>query len=279
MAASAQSVDVVKTSALALVPEEKASALVQSIRFSYDRQVHLWPPHVNLFYPFVLERDFPETAERLAEALQGFTGSLKLRFSNLMSFGKTQALGPDQESEKQLRSLLEVIREAMPDVPMEHSSFRPHLTFGQFEGSQSEAYKDMFKDLELSGTFELCFLARDTMNTPFRTVSRVQISSETASSCVVPGDGKPYVFRPSKEVPKIGKTKAMPATEVPPKEAFALAEGAGDGDEQNGEQPVRRKKERRWARPSRIEQKEQKGTGVPQQNKFGALGSGSSDEG
>jgi len=51
-----------KLSALALVPDVAAWPAIQALRFAHDRQVRIWPPHINLLYPFVSEAVSCETA-------------------------------------------------------------------------------------------------------------------------------------------------------------------------------------------------------------------------
>ena len=73
-----------KLTALALVADEGSPLwrVVQPIRRRHDRMVNVWPPHINILYPFVVPTLVDPAAQSLYEALADFP-PLKINFRYL----------------------------------------------------------------------------------------------------------------------------------------------------------------------------------------------------
>jgi hypothetical protein len=57
---------------VALIPPDEAWPPIQQLRTQLrDKGLYRWPPHMNLLYPFVPEREFAEVVPKLQEALRG----------------------------------------------------------------------------------------------------------------------------------------------------------------------------------------------------------------
>lgn len=186
----------VKTSALALVPEVEDWSQIQALRLAYDKQVDKWPPHINLLYPFVPERDFTTAATELSNAVKGL-GPLTLRFRRKGNFGGTAFLEVECDADPGLANLHAACRTALPVVPMPCETFVPHLTIGQF-GSEdtAKAFLDSCPPLDIEcGISYLSLLARDSMLHPFRTPVRVRWGGD-GFAVVEEGGPQAYTCRP-----------------------------------------------------------------------------------
>jgi hypothetical protein len=56
--------------AVAIAPPEQAWEPIQAIRRRYDRQIHRWPPYINLLYPFRPQADLPSITPTVAEVCE-----------------------------------------------------------------------------------------------------------------------------------------------------------------------------------------------------------------
>jgi len=170
-----------KTSALAIVPDTVAWSAIQAIRRVHDsRQFPVWPPHINLIYPFVAERDYPDVAKRLAEATASLE-PVKIRFSRFAHFGGRVAyLVPDCEADPGLARLYDACLSVLPECrALQHREFTPHLTVGQFRSAQEcQAFMKTCAPVDLEIEIScISMLARDTMNHPFRTPLKIRMGA------------------------------------------------------------------------------------------------------
>jgi Mg-chelatase subunit ChlD/2'-5' RNA ligase len=165
------------------------------LRNAHDPQVKIWPPHINLLYPFVPEGDFEGAARRLAEAVAAL-GSMKIRFCRKGSFGPTAYLFPECAADPGLARLHAACVAAFPDLPVPDHGFAPHLTIGRFkDASECTAFLDSCPHIEIETEVNcLSLLARDSMVHPFRTAYSVRIGGAGLDS-VAAGDPRPYAFR------------------------------------------------------------------------------------
>jgi 2'-5' RNA ligase len=181
-------------SALAVLPNGAQWSIIQKMRIANDRQVHIWPPHINIFYPFVPESQFKEAATRLSREL-GALGPLRMRFCGLGNFGGTVYLKPACAEDPGLAKLHAACKAAFPDILEKHASFAPHLTIGQFEGrSAAEAFMVENEGISIETEVScLAFLARDTMKSPFRSPFQVALGGGfSREGTIIGGDAKPY---------------------------------------------------------------------------------------
>jgi len=185
----------VKTSALAIVPDEDAWPAIQALRLAHDRQVRVWPPHINILYPFVSELEFGNASKRLAGAISSLK-PFRLRFCRKGHFGSTAFLVPECDTDPGLASLHEACVAAFPELSDPGHAFAPHLTIGQFANeTECKAFLNGCPPVELEVEINfLCLLARDTMQHPFRTVSRVRLGVGVEDAVEL-GSSQPYAFR------------------------------------------------------------------------------------
>ena len=57
----------VYTSAVVIIPPLQYLEPIQAIRKEYDRHIHRWMPHINLFYPFRSKFEYDSLEERFSE--------------------------------------------------------------------------------------------------------------------------------------------------------------------------------------------------------------------
>lgn len=127
--------------AVAIVPPEPAWEPIQAIRRRHDRQIHRWPPHINLLYPFRPRADFPTAAPALVDVCASIA-PFALTLGAFRSFrhgsGRcTLWLAPEPAEE--LRRLQAILQAAFPDcddLGRFPSGFTPHLSVGQFPSSR-----------------------------------------------------------------------------------------------------------------------------------------------
>lgn len=179
-----------KLCALALIPDCEQWPAIQAIRIANDREVHKWPPHMNVFYPFVPESDFEFVASSLAKELAQL-GELRIRFSSMGNFGGTVFLKPECDEDPGLAKLHAACKAAVPDIPESRRAFVPHLTVGQFKGqARAEAFIRSQAPVSIETKIScVCLLARDSMQTPFRIPFRVLLGG---GGKVERGDASPY---------------------------------------------------------------------------------------
>ena len=128
----------VHTSALCYIPPLEQQEGIQHLRVAHDKQIHRWPPHVNLLYPFLPEEEFEAAAAHLAAMLQGVP-PFGVTFERMRQFkhGKkrfTAWLDPTACEEGQWQALQARCLEAFPHCTDQtaRGAFVPHLTIGQF---------------------------------------------------------------------------------------------------------------------------------------------------
>ncbi|EGX45488.1 hypothetical protein AOL_s00169g94 [Orbilia oligospora ATCC 24927] len=129
--------------ALALVLPESTMEIIQPLRSFYDAAAIKWPPHLNLFYPFVHPSAIESVSEYLTEHLHTiFKVPLSIRFGSVEVFGGGKkrpsflVLRPDKESEELIQDFYELLGREFPEVrnAVTRKEFKPHLTIGQVYG-------------------------------------------------------------------------------------------------------------------------------------------------
>ncbi|KAK6514540.1 hypothetical protein TWF281_004738 [Arthrobotrys megalospora] len=129
--------------ALALVLPESTMDIIQPFRSLYDAAAIKWPPHLNLFYPFVQPSSLEAASEYLSEHIHTICKTpLSIRFGSVEVFsgGKKRpsflVLRPDEESEEFIQDVYELLSREFPDVrsAVKRAQFKPHLTIGQVYG-------------------------------------------------------------------------------------------------------------------------------------------------
>ena len=135
----------VHTSALAVIPPERAWGPIQAIRAGNDPAYARWMPHINLIYGFVPEALFERAAEAIAAALRG-RAPFKVRLAGLRRFdhrsSTTVWLEPTTDPPGALTALQAALAPLFPRCEEQGSrsaaGFTPHLTVAKLSGKEAE---------------------------------------------------------------------------------------------------------------------------------------------
>jgi 2'-5' RNA ligase len=127
--------------AVAIVPpccDHLAWGKIMDIRLKLrDKGYFRWPPHVNLFYPFVESEEFEESASKIFEALATVC-PFNIELSEFGVFGGKASgvcfLRPDARDTSDESNPINKIHENLSHIFHESSgrTFTPHLTVGHY---------------------------------------------------------------------------------------------------------------------------------------------------
>jgi poly(A) polymerase len=134
------------TALVVVIPSEFQERL-NYWRSQYDRAFPRWMPHLTLYYPFVPECDFPEIAERIQAQLRGF-GSFEVNLNKVSYFRQKNrsTIHLRLEDDTKLQDLFNNrLRNAIPEIPLAHPSFTPHMTLAQTDWKNNQ---QMIQSLE-----------------------------------------------------------------------------------------------------------------------------------
>jgi 2'-5' RNA ligase len=174
--------------AVAIVPPEEVWEPIQAIRHRHDRQIHRWPPHINLLYPFRPRAEFADITPTLLTAcasIKPFAISLgEFRFFRHGSGRCTLWLAP--EPVDVLQGLQAALQAAFPDcddLGRFSAGYTPHLSVGQFPSVRDcERTREQLQAAWQPITFTLnavALLAREP-DGPFNIVHRVPLGESGA---------------------------------------------------------------------------------------------------
>jgi len=137
--------------ALTLIIPQEFTMAINVIRCKYDHAYPRWMPHINFMFPFVPPEQFEDAKERLTTAfanVKPFDVSLNdigyfTQKGNVSFHLKTN-------DQSKLDNLFQIIRTALPEVPVKHPTFKAHMTLGKCKKREFDTIKN-----EIENTIQL----------------------------------------------------------------------------------------------------------------------------
>ncbi|KAF5011118.1 hypothetical protein FDECE_2746 [Fusarium decemcellulare] len=156
--------------ALCILPPRHLWPSIDRLRGLYDKGHGLWPPHINLIYPFVRPEVIGHAANILQELAIHPPPHVTLKSADTFNHkhNNTVFLGPSQESGG---AALSELRSYVCDTlgqprNAKHGDFQPHMTIGQTEDAESASHYFLVEKARLMAPLswdvhQIAFLVRD----------------------------------------------------------------------------------------------------------------------
>eukprot|EP00047_Mylnosiga_fluctuans_P005694 m.242138 g.242138 ORF g.242138 m.242138 type:complete len:173 (+) comp13971_c0_seq1:54-572(+) len=116
-----------------LLEDQEHVRVVDEIRAEHDKAFGRWMPHINFIFPFIAEDRLDDAAARLRTELAAMQ-PFDLRLDDIGSFSQRDKATVHLRSRDNaaMTALFAAIQRALPEVPVKHAQFHPHMTLGQW---------------------------------------------------------------------------------------------------------------------------------------------------
>ena len=167
------------TTALTLVIPNEFHEKINEKRSLYDRAYPRWMPHINFIFPFVPKSQFSIIKQKLETELS-VIGKFTIKLNKIGYFaqGKNITMHIKSSNTESLSGLFALIQAALPDIPVKHDKFSPHVTLGQFKKSElAERTRELEEWLGdgIDIVVDAVSLISREGNAPFVVIDRVQL--------------------------------------------------------------------------------------------------------
>ncbi|KAL0476952.1 poly(A) polymerase [Acrasis kona] len=136
--------------ACCIIPPQEVWPQIQAIRKKHDASFVRWPPHVNLFFPFVETSEFEDKSVLLEKALSNIEPfKIRLETFDHFSHAKKNVLWlKPQDDSGECEKVKSVCRECANVLSGVDNSrpYNPHLSMGQFPKDKNfESVREKFQ--------------------------------------------------------------------------------------------------------------------------------------
>lgn len=167
--------------ALAIVPPAELWESIEALRAVHDKSYARWPPHCNLFFPFVSVATFSTSAATLKKALDAKKiGSFKVRLNHFYHTkeSKYMEIRVDGENGEACKAIYDIVKVTVTSLKLapKKEDYVPHFTIGQCaQGEIDETLAALQADwTPLEWTVEeLCLMHRPKDR--FKTVEKINL--------------------------------------------------------------------------------------------------------
>lgn len=170
-------------SALCLIPPDDSWQLINSVRSLYDKSYDIWPPHVNLIYPFVSHEELTDAVDILRQIDFDAIAPKHINLQQADYFAhksrNTIILRPTETTNNEsFTSFVNSIRQRMNLAADDNTQL--HLTVGQTEDKESDSHKFLLEKARLMAPIswdvgQLAILTRERAVTSSVSAKRMRL--------------------------------------------------------------------------------------------------------
>lgn len=183
-------IPLIDNSACCIIPPKSVWHQINAIRSQYDKSCNRWPPHMNLFFPFVPSNHFDEVSHELTRQLQRVE-PFRVELSEIAcnEDSKYLFLVPKithTTNNNPFYEIVQVITKTLPQcqnamtgkLPTNLQCWTPHLTLGQIAKEDIGTIKQQLQSEWESIQFEvneISLISRNGRDDMFKTLATIKL--------------------------------------------------------------------------------------------------------